>query len=700
MQRLIAVTTIIVLAGGQAGAQLGADAAAQAARLDRDTHARATAALRADPNLARNPLAVLLKFQPGASNAMRNAARAAAGAATMRNYTLVPGLELVQTNLAPEAAVAMLRSMPGVAYAELDYVVGASEDPPRIVPNDALFWYQWGFDNSGQTGSGTPGTPGADINAPEAWWVATGDPAFVIGVVDTGIQYSHADLAANMWINIAEVPANGIDDDGNGYIDDVRGWDFYSQDNDPMDETGHGTHVAGTIGAGANNGIGVAGVMWECRLMPLRFLGPEGTGLISDAVLALEYATAKGVKVTNHRWGGAYRSQSLYDAIDASRSIGHIVVASAGNDGRNIDKFAWSRYPAAFDLDNIISVAATDRFDAIAPFSNFGATAVDLGAPGVIILSSALTTLWGPGPCPFGIYTYYSGTSMAAPHVTGVVGLVYAQNPEWTYQQVRAQVINTARPVASLAGKTVSGGVVDAATAVGVSMPGPATPPAAPGPPALTALGGSAVGVSWIDHSTNEDGFRIERETKQGPKWKSATIIATVPADTTSTTDAPAPARSATARRPSALQRATRAGAPGPRSVTDDPLSSVSVADCAPTRARFGACTRAVEGAGRKLCPYRCARRPSRRPRPSRRFAICRARNPSVIRGARSARIVRVRSPGRVHTSGRGRCRQRTTARATRSGGCSRVSGVVPVMSRSLDRCFSTSNSSVRVPAG
>lgn len=473
--------------------------AARAALLDANIHAQAVAALEANPELQRNPFAVLVKFQPGASDVARAAARAAAGANTMRRYAIVPGLELVHTTLTPEAAVAALRAMPGVAYAEPDYVVRTSEDPPQLIPKD--YWgfereYQWGCHNTGQVVYGGPGTPGADVNAPEAWWISTGDPNFVIAMVDTGIEYTHLDLAANMWVNPGEIPGDGIDNDGNRYVDDVQGWDFYSQDNDPMDENGHGTHTAGTVGARGNNigeeagfEIGVAGMMWECKLMPLRFLGPGGSGLISDAVLALQYATEKGVKVSNNSWGSRSYSSSLYDAIEAAQAMGHIVVAAAGNFGKNIDArsgLRWKLYPAAYDLDNIISVAATDKDDGLPRWSNYGLTSVDLGAPGDVVISTFLTQAddfefgddgvlaWG-GPLQ-GWYAWGSGTSMAAPHVSGVVGLVYAENPGWTYQQVRTQVIDTARPVASLAGKTVSGGVVDAALALGVYVPPPPPP--------------------------------------------------------------------------------------------------------------------------------------------------------------------------------------------------------------------------------
>jgi serine protease len=527
---------------------LGLTASAQEAvidaRLDAITHAKTVAALEANPSLQRNPFAVLVRFRPGASNAARAGARAAAGATTIRRYRIVPGLELVRTTQSPEATIAALRASPAVAYAELDQVMRMSEDPPQRFPSDPTFYpASWGMHNDGQFFNNRQATAGADVNAPEAWYVTTGDPGFVVAIIDTGIQWTHHNLNDNIWTNPGEV-LDGIDNDGNGYIDDVRGWDFYSQDNDPDDENGHGTHVAGTVGAeegGPEELKGVVGMMWQCRLMPLRFLGPTGSGLMSDAALALQYATEKGVKVSNNSYGyvGGAIIQSLYDAINASKSVDHIVVAAAGNGGTDGigDNNDGNKkvYPASFNLDNIISVAATDMSDARPSWSNYGPTSVDLGAPGVYILSTYLLDWGGPG------YTqrFLDGTSMAAPHVAGTVGLVYCQNPGWSYQQVRAKVIDTARPVPSLAGKTVSGGVLDAAAALGVIVPEPPAPPAAPGTPSLTKLGGGQVRAAWADNSINEDGFRVQRETKSGANWVNTQIVATVGSDTTTATDTP-----------------------------------------------------------------------------------------------------------------------------------------------------------------
>ena len=208
----------------------------------------------------------------------------------------------------------------------------------------------------------------------------------LVGVIDTGVDYNHPDLAANIWTNPGEIAGNGIDDDGNGYIDDVHGYDFVNNDGDPMDDNGHGTHFSGTIGGVGNNGIGVAGVNWNVKIMALKFLDSGGSGSTANAVAGVQYATMMGVDVTSNSWGGGGFSQALYDAIDAAGAANIAFVAAAGNNGANND--TSPAYPAAYDLPNIISVAATDDNDELASFSNYGAASVDLGAPGVDILST------------------------------------------------------------------------------------------------------------------------------------------------------------------------------------------------------------------------------------------------------------------------------------------------------------------------
>ncbi|MFM6602958.1 MAG: S8 family serine peptidase, partial [Microcystis panniformis] len=303
------------------------------------------------------------------------------------------------------------------------------------------------------------GTPDADIDAPEAWDIQTGNPNLVIGVIDTGVDYNHPDLASNIWTNPGEIAGDGIDNDGNGYIDDIHGWDFAYNDNDPSDVHGHGTHISGTIAGKGNNGVGVTGVAWNAKIMPLKFLNDQGSGSTSNAILAINYATAKGVKLTNNSWGGGVYSQALYDAINAAGQAGALFIAAAGNDAKNTD--TSPSYPASYDLPNIISVASTTRTDALSSFSNYGLTSVDLGAPGSDIYSLA----------PGGGYATLSGTSMASPHVTGAAALLWSQNPTWTAQQVKNTLMNTGDPIAALAGKTVSGKRLNVFNALAADLP-------------------------------------------------------------------------------------------------------------------------------------------------------------------------------------------------------------------------------------
>jgi subtilisin family serine protease len=316
-------------------------------------------------------------------------------------------------------------------------------------PNDTDYSSkQWSMNNTAQDG----GSADADIDAPEAWDVTTGSSSVVVGVVDTGVDYNHADLSGNIWTNPGETPGDGIDNDTNGYVDDYRGWDFVGAgDNNPIDQNGHGTHVAGTIAATGNNSTGVAGVAWTAKIMPLRVLGANGAGDVADAVEALNYATMMNVKVTNNSWNNPVGSTDLQDAITAAGVAGMLVVASAGNGGAdmvgdNID--SAPQYPAAYTDTNVISVAATDRYDQLPDWSNYGPASVDLGAPGVDIYSTKLN----------GGYQLLSGTSMAAPHVTGAVVLLWSQYSTATAPDVKAALLNSADLNASLYGNIASGG--------------------------------------------------------------------------------------------------------------------------------------------------------------------------------------------------------------------------------------------------
>ena len=332
---------------------------------------------------------------------------------------------------------------------------------------------QWALDNVGQAG----GRIDADIDAVEAWQVTTGSRNVVVAIVDSGIDFNHPDLAANIWTNPREIAGNGRDDDGNGYVDDVHGWDFVDNDNLPQDGFWHGTHVAGIIGAVGNNGIGVSGVSQQVSILPLRFQNNSGLGYTGAAVSALNYVTQlklAGVPIvaTNISWGGGTStSLSLQTALQAQANAGITVVVASGNNGGDND--AVPRYPSSYAFSNIIAVAGSDTSDNLLGFSNYGATSVDLAAPGAGILSTV----------PGGGYAAISGTSMAAPHVTGPVALLASVRPNASVAQIRSAILGSVDAVPALAGKVATGGRLNAFAALGritAAVPAPGTPPAPP----------------------------------------------------------------------------------------------------------------------------------------------------------------------------------------------------------------------------
>jgi subtilisin family serine protease/PKD repeat protein len=316
-------------------------------------------------------------------------------------------------------AIAKLAGQPGVRSAEPDYVLYAL----ATLPTDPDFSKLYGLYNTGQTG----GTNRNDIHAPEAWDITQGSKSVIVAVIDTGIDYTHPDLQSQISINTAEVPGDGIDNDANGFVDDFRGWNFAESTNDPIDRQSHGTHCAGTIGAESNNAKGVVGVNWNVSLLPLKFLNDSGAGASSDAIDAVLYGVMRGAKVLSNSYGGGGYSQAFADAIEQARTANVVFVAAAGNSASSTPM-----YPAAYANANILSVAATDANDKIAVFSNYddGTGWVDLAAPGVDIYSTI----------PGGNYGYKNGTSMAAPHVSGVCGLVYAVEPGITADDAVAWV--------------------------------------------------------------------------------------------------------------------------------------------------------------------------------------------------------------------------------------------------------------------
>jgi subtilisin family serine protease len=465
---------------------------------------------------------LLVRFEEAVPRDVRARAAAFVAGSVTRDYRLVPGLVLIETALDAADALLMLRSLEGVRYVERDAVIA-----PADVPNDPSFHLQWGARNTGQSILGVPGVINADMDLTDAWDITKGGQNFVIAVVDSGALLTHEDLVANLWTNPGETAGNGVDDDGNGLIDDIHGWDWFDDDNDPADEDGHGTPVAGIIGARGNNGAGVAGVNWRCRLMILRTIGPGG-GFVSDAISAIEYAVDKGVRVSNHSWTTQAFVQALYDAIEAAQAADHLVVAAAGNDTTDID--VNPAYPAAFDLGNVLSVSATNNLDELADFSNFGEVSVDLAAPGVGIYSTRRT----------GAYFNFHGTSAASPNAAGVAALLTARNPGWTWQQVKDRLLDTARPVDALAGTCVTGGVINAYDA----LKDDATRPSAPDRPMLTALGGGVVSVEWGDNALNESNFIVQRQKRNASgEWVQTRVVGRPDHNVTELEDDPGPGR-------------------------------------------------------------------------------------------------------------------------------------------------------------
>jgi subtilisin family serine protease len=362
-------------------------------------------------------------------------------------------LILVDSKLGTMEAIEKLKSMPEVEYAEPNWIYehfATSNDP--YFTNNSL----WGMSAGGnQFGS----------RAASAWAAnKLGSSSVYVGIIDEGYMYDHEDLAANAGVNPGEIAGNGVDDDGNGLVDDVYGWDFDGNNNTLFDGTSddHGTHVAGTIGGVGGNGIGVAGVAWNVKLMGAKFLGSRG-GTTSNAIKAVDYFTdlkqSQGLNIvaTNNSWGGGGYSQALKDAIDRADAAGILFIAAAGNSGTDND--ASASYPSNYDSPNVIAVASITSSGGLSSFSQYGATTVDIGAPG--------SGIWSTVPASSGKgkratitsgYASYNGTSMATPHVTGAAALYASIYPNASAAQIKAAILGSVTPTPSLAGKTLTGG--------------------------------------------------------------------------------------------------------------------------------------------------------------------------------------------------------------------------------------------------
>ncbi|WP_237739897.1 S8 family serine peptidase [Rheinheimera nanhaiensis] len=409
----------------------------------------ATAATAAERDLAGAPNRLILTLEQGVSaqaiqpdlhklSAVSAAGHSAAANTTalrdVQQFSHLPQLALVKLAAGTDIAaiIAQYKTLPGVKAAEPDYRLRTTQSS-----NDPLFNQQWHLQTS----------PG--INAQAAWDSSTGDAQVIVAVIDTGVDYSHPDLQANIWQNPEEIAGDGIDNDGNGYVDDIYGINPADDNVDPMDEDGHGTQVAGIIGAVGNNSTGVAGVNWSVTLLPCRFMDVNGEGFVSDAIACLNYVLAlkqrgENIVATNNSWGGPVFSQALYNAVQAHYDAGILFVASAGNDNTQAPF-----YPAAFDLPNVISVSAHGQSGSKADFANYGRNWVDLSAPGVAIYTTDLDNQ----------YSLASGTSMAAPVVTGVAALLSAAEPGLNANQLRARLL--------ISGVTATDSVLSSQTATG-----------------------------------------------------------------------------------------------------------------------------------------------------------------------------------------------------------------------------------------
>ena len=368
----------------------------------------------------------------------------------------VPGLDAIDDldDVDAETVASEYRKLPEVEYAEAVFEIEADDFAPSpVTPSDPQFSAQWALLNDGSRG----GTKGADISATYAWTVTTGSDKVVVAVLDSGVDYTHTDLASNIWIRPNNIPA--YEDRELGTIQDFHGFNAVDDSADPMDDNGHGTHCAGIIGAEGGNDIGIAGVNWKVQIMPLKFMNKSGYGTTKAAIEAINYVIDRkkagvNVRVISASWGSTQKSRALEDVIRKAGEAGILFVAASGNASTNNDRSP--HYPSSYNLPNVISVAALDRNDQLATFSNYGVKSVAIAAPGVDILSTWLGDE----------YEEKSGTSMATPVISGVAALIVAHTPNITVDQLREKILASVDPLDSLKGKVATGGRINAAKAL------------------------------------------------------------------------------------------------------------------------------------------------------------------------------------------------------------------------------------------